>query len=336
LRNSEAQIYDIVGDVHGCATQLEALLDKLGYRREGADGAYRHPERTAIFVGDLIDRGPEQLRVLHTVKTMVDAGSAQMVLGNHEFNAMAFATEWPTDPGKFLRPHDDPSNPRSAGNERQHRAFLEQVVGEDRRRYLEWFWTLPIWLDLGELRVVHACWHGDSIAVCEREMGGSRFTTLEQLVRASTEGDPLYTAVETLLKGPEMSLTDYGQKPYVDKDGGTRHRARVRWWHDGEMTLRDVAEMGGNFTTAEGAIYPELPDIAVSDEHQSHMYSEQIPVFYGHYWRQGTPTHRHDWTDFTACVDFSAVKGGAMTAYRWSGEQRIQPKNFVSVGVGPA
>ena len=86
--------YDVIGDIHGCATELEALLDVLGYER-GVDGAYRHQERQAIFVGDLIDRGPDQLRVLQTVKTMVDAGSAQMVLGNHEFNALAYATEWP-------------------------------------------------------------------------------------------------------------------------------------------------------------------------------------------------------------------------------------------------
>ena len=55
-------------------------------------------ECRATFVGDLIDRGPDQLRVLKTVKAMVDAGSAQMVLGNHEFNALAYATGGPPDP----------------------------------------------------------------------------------------------------------------------------------------------------------------------------------------------------------------------------------------------
>lgn len=95
--------YDIIGDVHGCATQLEALLDGLGYARRDTDGSYCHPARKAVFVGDLIDRGPEQLRVLQLVKGMVDADSAQMVLGNHEFNAMAYATEWPIGSGKYLR-----------------------------------------------------------------------------------------------------------------------------------------------------------------------------------------------------------------------------------------
>ncbi|CAM2951859.1 Diadenosine tetraphosphatase and related serine/threonine protein phosphatase [Mycobacterium intermedium] len=262
---------------------------------------------------------------------MVDAGSAQMVLGNHEFNALAYDTEWPPGSGKYLRPHDDPSDPKSAKNERQHAEFLKQVTGEDRKYYLAWFWSLPLWLDLGELRVVHACWHSSSIAIVTEELGGDRFATAEELVRASAKGDPLYTAVETLLKGPEISLTDHGHPRYHDKDGEPRDRARVRWWHDGPVTLREIAEMGGGFRTADGAPYPPLPDTPLSPEHQPHLYTEQIPVFYGHYWRQGPPTHRRDWTDFTACVDFSAVKGGALTAYRWSGEARIDRDHFVSV-----
>lgn len=243
MNSSQMQGYDIVGDVHGCAAELEALLDKLGYQRQHADGPYRHPDRTAVFVGDLIDRGPEQLRVLQTVKAMVDARSAQMVLGNHEFNAMAYATEWPNGSGKYLRPHDDPSNPTAAKNEKQHEAFLDQVTGENRAHYLAWFWTQPLWLDLGGLRVVHACWHSESITVAARELGGSRFTALEQLVRASTEGDPLYTTVETLLKGPEVSLTDQGTIPTSirtdtpairrGRNGGTtrrRHCAGLPRW----------------------------------------------------------------------------------------------------------
>ncbi|MFD7689730.1 polynucleotide kinase-phosphatase [Streptomyces sp. NPDC059781] len=71
--------FDIVGDIHGCSTELEALLGKLGY----ADGV--HPEgRTAVFVGDLVDRGPDSPAVLRRVMAMVKAGSALCVPGNHE------------------------------------------------------------------------------------------------------------------------------------------------------------------------------------------------------------------------------------------------------------
>ena len=323
--------YDVIGDIHGCADELEALLDKLGYRRTGSSGPYRHTDRQAVFVGDLIDRGPDQLRVLQTVKDMVDAGSAQIVMGNHEFNAIAYATESPSAPGTYLRPHDDPDNPLSQKNENQHREFLEQVTGTERDRYVDWFWTLPLWVDLGGIRVVHACWHAPSIDLAARELGGARLSTVEQLARASTEGDPLYTAVETLLKGPEISLTDHGHEPYRDKDGSTRDSARVQWWSAGATTLREIAVMGGTFTTADGDPYPPLPHTEVSSEHRTHVYNEQVPVFYGHYWRTPEPQHLHDWTDYTACVDFSAVKDGALTAYRWSGETRIRPDNYVSV-----
>ncbi|MFD8569993.1 polynucleotide kinase-phosphatase [Streptomyces sp. NPDC059639] len=71
--------FDIVGDIHGCASELETLLGKLGY----ADGA--HPEgRTAVFVGDLVDRGPDSPGVLRRVMGMVKAGTALCVPGNHE------------------------------------------------------------------------------------------------------------------------------------------------------------------------------------------------------------------------------------------------------------
>lgn len=71
--------FDIIGDVHGCAAELESLLAKLGY----ADGV--HPEgRTAVFVGDLVDRGPDTPGVLRRVMAMTASGNALCVPGNHE------------------------------------------------------------------------------------------------------------------------------------------------------------------------------------------------------------------------------------------------------------
>ncbi|MFF0749616.1 polynucleotide kinase-phosphatase [Streptomyces sp. NPDC004267] len=71
--------FDIIGDVHGCRSELETLLARLGY----VDG--HHPEgRTAVFVGDLVDRGPDSPGVLRRVMGMVAAGDALCVPGNHE------------------------------------------------------------------------------------------------------------------------------------------------------------------------------------------------------------------------------------------------------------
>jgi polynucleotide kinase-phosphatase len=76
--------FDIVGDVHGCQAELAGLLDLLGYR-PGQDGTRRHPAgRTAVFLGDLVDRGPDTPGVLRTVMGMVASGTALCVPGNHE------------------------------------------------------------------------------------------------------------------------------------------------------------------------------------------------------------------------------------------------------------
>jgi protein phosphatase len=80
--------FDVIGDVHGCRAELEQLLDKLGYEID-RDGAGRpvnasHPTRRAVFLGDLVDRGPDTPGVLRLVMGMVAAGTAFCVPGNHE------------------------------------------------------------------------------------------------------------------------------------------------------------------------------------------------------------------------------------------------------------
>jgi polynucleotide kinase-phosphatase len=81
--------FDIIGDVHGCRIELEQLLTGLGYEISRdplgrADGARHAGGRTALFVGDLVDRGPDTPGVLRLVMGMVAAGTALCVSGNHE------------------------------------------------------------------------------------------------------------------------------------------------------------------------------------------------------------------------------------------------------------
>jgi protein phosphatase len=92
-KKTEHGPFDLIGDVHGCATELEELLALLGYepveQRDGEfpDGGpvYAHPAgRTAVFVGDLVDRGPRILDSLRIARNMVDHGSALAVPGNHD------------------------------------------------------------------------------------------------------------------------------------------------------------------------------------------------------------------------------------------------------------
>jgi protein phosphatase len=82
-QRSKVGPFDLIGDVHGCREELEGLLGRLGYAL--AEGAWRHPEgRTAVFVGDLVDRGPDSMGVVALVRAMHEAGSALCVPGNHD------------------------------------------------------------------------------------------------------------------------------------------------------------------------------------------------------------------------------------------------------------
>jgi TPR repeat protein len=132
------QGYDLVGDIHGHADALHRLLRKLDYTE--IEDVFRHPERQMIFVGDFIDRVPQQREVLRIARSMCDAGAARAVMGNHEFNAIGWATQ--NNDRKFLRSH-------SKKNERQHAKFLSQIEEDsaDQQDALGWFRSLPIWLD---------------------------------------------------------------------------------------------------------------------------------------------------------------------------------------------
>src|SRR5262249_14523400 len=75
---------DIGGDVHGEIQALNDLLARLGYEPDG-----RHPQgRRLVFVGDLGDRGPDSPGVVLRIRDLVERGTAQCVLGNHDFNAL--------------------------------------------------------------------------------------------------------------------------------------------------------------------------------------------------------------------------------------------------------
>jgi len=76
-------MFDIISDVHGCFYELLELLEKLGYK--SSCNLYKHPDnRIPVFVGDIIDRGPNSLDVFSFVYNMVNSGLAKLSLGNHD------------------------------------------------------------------------------------------------------------------------------------------------------------------------------------------------------------------------------------------------------------
>jgi hypothetical protein len=303
--------FDIIGDIHGQYDKLVELLKHLGYSETA--GTWRHEGRTAIFLGDLIDRGPQQLATIDLVRRMVEVEAARCLMGNHEFNAIAWVSPDPEHPGKFLRDHHKP------GNREQHQAFLDVVEGTHLQRHItDWFRTLPLWLDLGGLRVVHACWHQASMDRLSPLMGPNQTLTPQLILFGSQKDHWVYKAVETLCKGPEVELP--AGITFRDKDGKIRKEVRVRWWQDDLSTYRKAAQ--GPAEEVE-----KIPDLPMPSEWSGHPYVGP-PVVFGHYWFTGTPSVIS--TQF-ACVDYSAAREGPLVAYRWDGEEKLESEKLTWV-----
>lgn len=277
----------------------------MGYRRRG--GIFRHPERTAVFVGDLIDRGPRIREVLAIARPMAEEGSARIVMGNHELNALAFHTPDPAIPGEYLRV-------RSEKHVRLHEETVRQL-GREMRSALEWFWTLPLWLDLGGIRVVHACWDAREMRFAERYLRRRRLTK-RALVLASDKRTRLHQAIEIISKGQEILLPR--GVSFRDKGGVERFEMRTRWYLDSR---------GHTYRSYSFPLYRNLPAKRLRARLSEGYPAGAPPVFFGHYWLP--PRRPKLLAPNVCCLDYSIAKDGFLCAYRWQGEARLSERNFV-------
>ena len=303
--------YDIIGDIHGEYDTLVSLLTELSYEEKA--GVWQHTDRKVIFLGDFIDRAPKQKAVLDLVMPMVKAGHALAVMGNHEFNALAFHTQT-LDGRAWLRP-------RNNKNIKQHIAFLNDYLGKPEllEEALEFFWSLPMWLELDGLRIIHASWDQAIIDRLNEQHAGPALTP-ELLALASTKGTTEYDDVETLLKGKELPLPE--GRSFNDKDGNRREAIRVKWWDKDAVSYQD-AYLGPE------AARSSIPNQPTNGAHLIEYANESPPVVLGHYWMTGelAPLASN-----VACVDYSVAReGGKLVAYQWQGEQTLIPEHFVSV-----
>lgn len=137
---------DIIGDIHGEIDSLVKLLRQLSY-----DDGGLHPEgRRLVFLGDLIDRGPDSPAVVEKVSHLVRQGRAQCILGNHELNLLR--NDKKEGNGWYMDPAKTGKYPFTPVTERQKKDFQS------------FFAQLPLALEREDLRVVHACWRTESVA----------------------------------------------------------------------------------------------------------------------------------------------------------------------------
>ncbi len=153
--------FDLIGDVHGCARELDLLLARLGYGAE-CDSAWTHPEgRMAVFLGDVVDRGPGIVRAMQRVTSMTAAGSALFVPGNHDERFVGFLMggEPPADYGI-----EDTLDQLEALDDSTRSELLEAFL----RMYME---APPyLWLDEGRLAAVHGGIEEEMLGRFDREV----------------------------------------------------------------------------------------------------------------------------------------------------------------------
>lgn len=146
--------YDLIGDVHGCGQTLGRLLRGLGYQFDR--GAYRCHNRHAIFIGDILDRGPRVRLAVDMVRNMVDAGNATLILGNHEIDVM----------GLVLPDLDDPFLAPTQHRLKKAEATRRQFTPTELLNVATWLQQCPLWVEGPDFRAVHACWDEPASNTC--------------------------------------------------------------------------------------------------------------------------------------------------------------------------
>jgi hypothetical protein len=296
-------MYDIIGDIHGYADHLELLLDKLGYTK--VHGVYSHPTRKAIFLGDLIDRGPKVKETVQIVKAMVESGNAKCIMANHEFNYICYYTEGKNGP---LRPH-------IKDNKDQNQATRDSFSKEENLEVIEWFKTLPMWIEEENFRCVHACWQKEAINTLKHYQGGP-LIDMQVLKEQFYKGTDYHNAIETALKGIEIKLP--GDVSFTDKGGVTREDARLTWWDLEQITPE---------TSVKEHITKEMIQAVYTKDYEK-------LTFFGHYWQHGPPkvtNPKAQCLDFSIAAEKMKAEKRYLCAYRFDGEDEIDASKFVSV-----
>lgn len=223
---------DVLGDVHGEIDALTTLLRQLGYSAEGT-----HAERRRlVFVGDLVDRGPDSPAAVELVRRLVEGQQAQCVLGNHELNIL-LGRHKPDNVWFFHHelPADDPALHRP-------QVWADEPTRQSMRRFFE---SLPLALDRPDVRIVHACWDARMIDLARRFssaeiLHGEQKEKVERDIRERGINDPSQrkllrqneNAVKLLTSGPEAKA----EQPF-EAMGKLRYEARVPWWNENEGPL---------------------------------------------------------------------------------------------------
>ncbi len=305
-------MYDIIGDVHGHAPLLKKLLLQLGYKK--TEQGYKHADRKAVFVGDFINRGPEIRKTVRIIRKMVENQNALAVIGNHEVNAIIYNL-------KFKKGEPLVKSPRK--NFMPLFKTLNEYIDheEEWTDNLRWFRTLPLFLDLDEIRVVHACWSEPAIRFLRNNLaeGKIKKSVFREIYR--NPKSELSQSIWVLTKGIDFKLP--GDLRIINNKGVSPRTFRMKWWEDPHNKTFEEMSFESKFVLPSYTIPLEIiPNI--------NPYASEAPiVFFGHYCRYNGP---HIITPNVCCVDSCVAGNKILSAYSWKGEKTLNELHLTRVG----
>ncbi len=308
---------DIIGDVHGELDALVRLLDRLGHD-PGQGTGHRH----LVFLGDLVDRGPDSPGVIALVRDLIERGLASCVAGNHEYNLLQ--SDHKEGNGWYFGHHDAFHFLLNGVSELRPFPSVEVQDPFERSAIADFLATLPLALEREDLRIVHACWDEPSLArLPEEGFIGPLGEGFLQELRNELASDGTYLAAERErqrfadLRNPEvrpdqplpamqaLSLAEQAGNPIKVLTSGREE----------PIPISETFYVGGKWRVVRRSRWWE-------------DYRQRQAVVVGHYWRRrGVADEGKDdlWEDVSPfgwagrrgnvfCVDYSA---GRRFLERW-------------------
>lgn len=304
-------MYDIIGDIHGHAQLLKKLLLELGY--EKTEKGFSHASRKAVFVGDFINRGPQIKKTIRIIRKMVENGNALAVLGNHEINII---TAYLKD--KKGNPLVKPPLKNFISGLKTFNEFTD--APEEWQDNLRWLRTLPLFLELDGIRVVHACWSDQAIEYVKNNLppGKIKREVFKKIYK--NQSSELAKNIWLLTKGLQFKMP--GDLKIINNKGVSPRSFRMRWWENPAGKTFEEMSFESKFHLPEYTIPGEILPATLP-------YPENAPiVFFGHYCRNDGP---HIIKPNICCLDTCIVGNKTLLAYRWNGEKALKTENLVRI-----
>jgi len=308
---------DIIGDVHGELDALKNLVFLLGYDENG-----NHPDnRKLVFVGDLVDRGPDSPGVIRFVKNLIEHGNAQMVLGNHEINVLQHKAK--SGAGWYFE--------QQVKKDHDYHPFATSHEENEKQSIYDFLSAQPVALENDELRIVHAAWINEKIdAVRNIPLGtvANVYLNLEKSINKEIQTSGLLNNYHLEQEEWGEEIEDaYAEVPFLE------HTCQYNLAHQMNNPLRVLTS--GVEKRAVTPFFASGKWRFIQRNNWWDSYEDNIPVVVGHFWRKMdaetttkdenvfagiAPTAWHGKNKNVFCVDYSV------------GARFLERKNHVKQG----